>query len=939
MSDIRIRGARTHNLKNIDLDLPRNKLIVLTGLSGSGKSSLAFDTLYAEGQRSYVQSLSSYARQFLELMEKPDVDLIDGLSPAIAIEQKSANSNPRSTVGTTTEIYDYLRLLFARIGTPFCPHHGVPLTALTVSEITDRILLKYEDRRVLLIAPAQKNSPRTAIEAVEDLQARGYNRFRIKDEIFTVDELPNLSDSDKVDVVVDRLRVRSDSRQRVAEGVEAALRLSAGRAIVLSIDDGEEDIFSDRFACPFCGYSVPRMEPKLFSFNSPTGSCSHCGGLGEAEEWNIDLIVSAPHHSLSAGAIENWDPVHRFNYQILEDLSKALKFSLSTSWEQLDPEVRRQILWGTDEEVPIRYGRGESDSITVSQKFEGIVPITQRRYESSESSAVRAELGRWKSLCVCPVCKGSGLSEPARFTFIGAGEQKKSISEITEMALQEAKAYFSQLSLEGAKEVIASKLIEEILLRLSFLEDVGLSYLTLSRRSNTLSGGEVQRIRLAGQIGSRLTGVMYVLDEPSIGLHQCDNDKLIRTLQRLRDQGNTVIVVEHDEDTIKAADYIVDLGPGAGSEGGYVCARGTPQEIEQDPNSLTGAYLSGRMKVISEGHRKEPDGRFLIVRGARGNNLRGVDVSVPVGLMTVVTGVSGSGKSTLINETIYRIAARALNGSSAEPLLYDSVSGLDFFDKVIVVDQSPIGKTPRSNPATYCGILSPIRDLFAQIPLARERGYGPGRFSFNVKGGRCEACEGEGLIRVEMNFLPDMYVPCDVCNGSRYNRETLEVEYKGHNIAQVLNLTVDEASKLFENVPAIVKKLRVLSEVGLGYIKLGQSAVTLSGGEAQRLKLATELSKRGTGKTLYILDEPTTGLHFHDVAMLLRVLNKLKEAGNTLLIIEHNLDIIRAADWIVDIGPGGGVDGGQVVGEGVPEVLREIPASKTGKYLRNLEKR
>lgn len=936
MSDIRIRGARTHNLKNINLDIPKDKLVVLTGLSGSGKSSLAFDTLYAEGQRRYVESLSSYARQFLELMEKPDVDLIEGLSPAISIEQKGASKNPRSTVGTITEIYDYLRLLFARIGTPYCPHHGIPLKALPVSEIADKLLLQYQGKRTLLIAPLTRSKNTTAARVLEDLQARGYTRFRVDGEVVTIDDLPELhDDAHTLDIVVDRLKIKEDSRQRIAEGVEAALRLSEGKVIVLDMESGKEEIFSDRYSCPYCGYTVPKLEPKLFSFNSPVGSCPTCNGMGTVEDWDLSKIVEFPELSLRSGAIQGWGCTQPYNFMLLEDLSKAKGISLDKPWQELPEQQQKKVLWGTEDNIPLTFISPKGEKITREAPFEGIVPASTRRYENTESTAVKAELDNWRSLQTCPACNGTRLNEAARHTFIGSGSQKKAIQEISEIPLNKADAYFRTLKLEGASLEIGKKLIDEILFRLKFLIDVGLSYLTLGRRADTLSGGEAQRIRLAGQIGSRLSGVIYVLDEPSIGLHQCDNERLINTLRSLRDLGNSVVVVEHDEDTIRAADFVVDMGPGAGTGGGEVIATGTPEEIERDPNSITGAYLSGRLKVQTEKSRKEPNGRFLTIKGASGHNLKNIDVSVPVGLMTVVTGVSGSGKSTLVNETIYQIAARTLNRAHTDPCPYKSSEGWEFFDKVIAVDQSPIGRTPRSNPATYTGLLTGIRDLFAETPIARERGYGSGRFSFNVKGGRCEACEGEGLIKVEMNFLPDVYVPCDVCGGTRYNRETLEVEYKGRNIAEVLDLTVDEALEVFSAVPVVSRKLRTLADVGLGYIKLGQSATTLSGGEAQRIKLAQELSKRGTGRTLYILDEPTTGLHFHDVSMLLSVLRKLKEAGNTLLIIEHNLDVIRAADWIIDMGPGGGDEGGMIVAEGPPEKIRENPASKTAQYLGN----
>lgn len=938
MPEIRIRGARTHNLKNIDLDIPKDKLVVLTGVSGSGKSSLAFDTLFAEGQRRYVESLSAYARQFLEQMEKPDVDLIEGLSPAISIEQKATNRNPRSTVGTITEILDYLRLLFARIGTPYCPTHHIPLKAQSVSEAADKILLNYQEKRLLLIAPIRPNSSGTAA-VLEDLQSRGYTRFRIAGQVLTIDELSELGEENsRVEVVVDRLRVREDSRQRLAEGIEAAFKLSGGKAVVCDMDNGKEEVFSNLYACPYCDYSVPKLEPKLFSFNNPHGSCSTCSGLGLTEQWDESKIVEHPTLSLRSGAISGWNCMHPYNFTLLTDLAKAKNISLDKAWDELSEKEHKAVLWGTEDEIALTYTSPKGEKILRHQKFEGIIPMSARRYETTESSSVKAELEKWRSLKSCPACGGARLSTEARNVFIGEGEQRKAIQEITALSLVKTTDYFKSLTLQGCDYEIGKKLIDEILFRLQFLVDVGLGYLTLDRRAETLSGGEAQRIRLAGQIGSRLSGVIYVLDEPSIGLHQSDNDKLIHTLKALRDLGNSVIVVEHDEDTIREADFVVDIGPGPGIHGGEILATGTPKQIQENPRSITGEYLSGQRKVIEKADRKNPDGRFLSLNGARGNNLRGVDVSIPVGLMTVVTGVSGSGKSTLVNDTLYRIAAQRLNGAQSEPLPYTSVEGLEYFDKVIAVDQSPIGKTSRSNPATYTGLLSGIRDLFAETPTARERGYGPGRFSFNVKGGRCEACEGEGLIKVEMNFLPDMYVPCDVCGGSRYNRETLEVEYKGRNIAQVLDLTVDEALEVFANVPVIARKLRTLAEVGLGYIKLGQSATTLSGGEAQRVKLANELSKRGTGQTLYILDEPTTGLHFHDVAVLLKVFEKLKKAGNTLLIIEHNLDIIRAADWVIDMGPGGGDDGGKVVASGTPETIREILSSKTARYLGNLDK-
>ncbi len=923
MPDIQIRGARTHNLKNIDLDLPRDKLIVLTGLSGSGKSSLAFDTLYAEGQRRYVESLSSYARQFLELMDKPDVDRIDGLTPAIAIEQKSSVHNARSTVGTITEIYDYLRLLFSRVGTPYCPDHHVALKALPTSAMTDKILRQFADRRIMVVSPVTHHDERIPTKLLDDLQARGYSRFRISGKVLEVEDLkPEILGSVRTfEVVVDRLRVRADSRQRINEALEDALRLSDGLVSVIDMDGEQKEIFSDRFACPYCGYTVHSLEPKLFSFNSPSGYCPTCLGLGEIEDWDVNKIVSQKDKTVLEGAIEGWSPENPRKFSELRDFAEVHGIDLNKKWSRLSEKSRRLIL----------YGDAKEDHLA---GFNGVISEAMRK-ASSPNVAVRESPSKWKSLVPCPVCSGSRLCLAARHTYIGEGSSKKSIQEISSMSLSAALKYFARLDLKGMQEEIARKIVAEITSRLQFLNNVGLSYLALDRRSDSLSGGESQRIRLASQIGTRLSGVLYVLDEPSIGLHQSDNGKLISTLRHLRDLGNTVVVVEHDEDTIRQADFVVDMGPGAGLSGGEICAFGTPRQIEKNPNSLTGKYLSGKLKVSGSGKPLQPDGRFLVVKGCNGNNLKNIDVSIPVGLMTTVTGVSGSGKSTLVNDTIYRIAASELNGASTPAASYRSVEGIRYFDKVINVDQSPIGKSPRSNPATYTGVFSGIRELFAQTPLARERGYGPARFSFNVKGGRCEACEGEGLIKVEMNFLPDVYVACDVCHGARYNRETLEVRYKGLNISEVLDLTVTEALNFFANVPAIARKLKTLADVGLGYIKLGQSAVTLSGGEAQRVKLAQELSKKSTGKTLYILDEPTTGLHFHDVSLLLKVLEKLKQAGNTLLIIEHNLDIIQASDWVIDLGPEGGDRGGRVIAACAPNDLRTIPSSKTGQFLGN----
>ena len=935
MSEIRIRGARTHNLKNIDIDIPKDRLVVLTGVSGSGKSSLAFDTLYAEGQRRYVESLSSYARQFLELMEKPDVDLIEGLSPAISIEQKGASHNPRSTVGTITEINDYLRLLFARIGVPYCPNHDIPLKALPVSEIADKILLKYQGKRTLLIAPVSKGRNSNVASLLEDLQARGYTRFRIDGEIVTIDELPKLEEgAHTLDIVVDRLRVKEDSRQRIAEGAEAALRLSDGKVIAFDMDDNEEEVFSDRYACPYCGYSVPKLEPKLFSFNSPTGSCPTCNGMGEVDGWDINKVVEFPELSLRSGAVQGWSCTQPYNFTLLQDLSKAKHISLDEPWEKLSPEAQEMVLYGSKDKISLTFCSPKGEKITREQPFEGIIPMSNRRFETTESSAVKADLEKWRSLQTCPACRGARLNEAARSTYIGSGEHKKAIQDISALPLDKAETYFRTLKLEGASLDIGKKLIDEILFRLKFLIDVGLSYLTLDRRADTLSGGEAQRIRLAGQIGSRLSGVIYVLDEPSIGLHQSDNDKLIHTLKTLRDLGNSVVVVEHDEDTIRAADYVVDMGPAAGVHGGEVIAVGTPKEIEADPNSLTGAYLSGRLKVRQNTERKKPDGGFLEVKGASGHNLKNVDVEFPLGKLICVTGVSGSGKSTLINETLQPILSQKFYRSLQDPLEYDSIEGLENIDKVVDVDQSPIGRTPRSNPATYTGVFSDIRNLFVSLPEAKIRGYKPGRFSFNVSGGRCEACTGNGYKTIEMNFLPDVYVPCEVCHGKRYNRETLEVRFKGKSIADVLDMTINRAVEFFENVPQILNKIKVLQDVGLGYIKLGQSSTTLSGGESQRVKLATELSKRDTGKTLYILDEPTTGLHFDDIRVLMGVLNKLVDKGNTVIVIEHNLDVIKMADYIIDMGPEGGKGGGVLLSYGTPEEVAKSPKGYTPKFLR-----
>ena len=937
MDCLRIRGARTHNLKNVDLDLPRGRLIVVTGLSGSGKSSLAFDTLYAEGQRRYVESLSTYARQFLQLMEKPDVDLIEGLSPAIAIEQKAGLHNPRSTVGTVTEVHDYLRLLFARAGAPHCPDHPQqPLAAQSVAQMVDAALALPADSRVIVLAPLVRGRKGEFAELLADLQVQGFVRLRVDGAIAELSDLPKLARTEKhsIDVVVDRLKVRPEARGRFAESFETALRVADGRALLLDTDNGSEQLFSSRHACPVCSYSAPDLEPRLFSFNSPSGACPNCDGLGRVDYFDEGRVVEHPELSLAAGAIPGWDRRNGYYFQLLTSLARHAAVDLERPFGELPEAFRRQVLHGTGEEaVAFTYSSERGRKVTRRHPFEGVLPNLERRWRETDSPAVREALGRLRSAHPCPACDGTRLRREARFVFIGEGSQRRAIFEIERAPLAAALAFFESLRLPGARGEVAMRIVREIAARLRFLSDVGLTYLTLDRAADTLSGGEAQRIRLASQIGSGLTGVMYVLDEPSIGLHQRDNARLIATLKRLRDLGNTVLVVEHDEDAIRAADHVVDMGPGAGANGGEVVAAGTPADVERATESLTGAYLSGRRRIEVPAARVPPGLDWLRLTGARGNNLKEVDLELPVGLFVCVTGVSGSGKSTLVNDTLAAAVARSVHGAAAEPAPYASIEGLEHFDKIICVDQSPIGRTPRSNPATYTGLFTPIRELFAETPVARERGYEAGRFSFNVKGGRCEACQGDGLIKVEMHFLPDVYVPCDTCHGRRYNRETLEVLYKGRNIAEVLELTVEDAARFFSAVPVLARKLATLADVGLGYLRLGQSAITLSGGEAQRVKLSLELSKRDTGRTLYVLDEPTTGLHFHDVALLLSVLHQLRNAGNTVVVIEHNLDVIKTADWVIDLGPEGGDEGGRIVATGTPETIAAEAASHTGRHL------
>ena len=985
---ISIRGARTHNLKNIDLDIPRNQLVVITGLSGSGKSSLAFDTLYAEGQRRYVESLSTYARQFLQLMDKPDVDMIEGLSPAISIEQKATSHNPRSTVGTVTEIHDYLRLLFARAGTPFCPEHDLALQAQSVSEMVDTVLALPEDTKLMILAPVAREKKGEFVELFAEMQSQGYVRFRVDGATYEFDELPKLKKTEKhnIDVVIDRIKVKADMQQRLAESFEAALRLADSKALALEMDTGIEHLFSAKFSCPVCSYSLAEMEPRLFSFNSPVGACPSCDGLGHKEFFDPARIVAFPSLSLASGAVKGWDRRNGYYFSMLESLARHYAFDIETAFENLPANVQQVVLHGSGtEEIKFSYvmdsGASQGKKINKKHAFEGVITNFERRYRETDSSTVRDELARYRSVQPCPDCHGTRLRVEARHVYlVGSPEadgtvKKRAIFDISRVTLRESFAYFDQLKMSGAKGEIAGKVVREIGLRLKFLNDVGLNYLSLDRSAETLSGGESQRIRLASQIGSGLTGVMYVLDEPSIGLHQRDNDRLIGTLKHLRDIGNSVLVVEHDEDMIRAADHVIDMGPGAGVHGGRVMAQGTYEEVRDNPNSLTGKYLAQTLKIAVPTHRtpwlptvkkenvftgKKPsrfphspqyerraareaqhqatlgDMQALRVINASGHNLKNVSVEFPVGLFTCVTGVSGSGKSTLVNDTLYAAVARTLYRAHEEPAAHESIEGIEHFDKVINVDQSPIGRTPRSNPATYTGLFTPIRELLAEMNTARERGYGAGRFSFNVAGGRCEACQGDGVVKVEMHFLPDVYVPCDVCKGMRYNRETLEVQYKGKNIAQILDLTVEAAAEFFKAVPTLARKLHTLLDVGLSYIKLGQAATTLSGGEAQRVKLALELSKKDTGRTLYILDEPTTGLHFADIDLLLKVLHQLRDAGNTIVVIEHNLDVIKTADWVIDIGPEGGAGGGTVVGVGTPEDIAANPGSHTGLYLARL---
>lgn len=934
MDSIQVRGARTHNLKNIDLDIPRDKLIVITGLSGSGKSSLAFDTLYAEGQRRYVESLSTYARQFLSMMEKPDVDHVEGLSPAISIEQKSTSHNPRSTVGTITEIYDYLRLLFARAGEPRCPDHGQPLKAQTVSQMVDQVLALPEDTKLMLLAPVVKERKGQHIHLFESLRRQGFIRARINGLICDLDETPTLDKNKKhnIEVVVDRFKVKDDIGLRLAESFETALNLAEGLAAISYMDDDKPDqLFSAKFACSICNYSLNELEPRLFSFNNPVGACPTCDGLGIKQYFDIDRVIQHPEASISEGAIRGWDRRTLFYYNMLTSLAEHYEFDIDTPWNELSPQHQQKILFGSnDEEITFNYVNDKGTVFRRKHQFEGVINNMERRFRETESQSVREDLSKYLTTSSCPECEGTRLRKSARHVYI----DDKRIEDIVSLPVGQSNDYFETLDLPGRQGEIAEKIIKEIRDRFRFLVDVGLNYLTLDRSADTLSGGEAQRIRLASQIGAGLVGVMYILDEPSIGLHQRDNERLLNTLTRLRDLGNTVIVVEHDEDAIRSADHIIDIGPGAGVHGGEIVAQGSIDDILKNGNSVTGKFISGDRQIKIPTKRHQPNGQTLQITGACGNNLQQVNLEIPVSLFTCITGVSGSGKSTLINETLYPAAATTLNkATTLKPAPHTEITGLGQLDKCIDIDQSPIGRTPRSNPATYTGIFTPIRELFAGTQEARSRGYTPGRFSFNVKGGRCEACQGDGVTKVEMHFLPDIYVPCDVCSGKRYNRETLDVHYKGKNIHEVLEMTVEDAREFFDAIPAIARKLQTLMDVGLTYIKLGQSATTLSGGEAQRVKLSKELSKRDTGKTLYILDEPTTGLHFHDIEQLLAVLHRLRDHGNTIVVIEHNLDVIKTADWIVDLGPEGGSGGGKIIAQGTPEEIAANTRSHTGRFL------
>jgi excinuclease ABC subunit A len=938
MKHIQIRGARTHNLKNINLDFPRDELVVITGLSGSGKSSLAFDTLYAEGQRRYVESLSSYARQFLSMMEKPDVDHIEGLSPAISIEQKSTSHNPRSTVGTITEIYDYLRLLFAKVGQPQCPEHRHTLEAQTISQMVDTVLALPEETKVMVLAPVVRERKGEFVELMQELRSQGFIRARIDGEPVELDRPPllDLRKKHTIEVIIDRIRVRSDVRTRLAESFETATRLAEGVAAIAFMDEPKRpvQVFSAKFACPECGYSLSELAPRLFSFNSPTGACSACDGLGVKQYFDPDLILINRDLSLSEGVVRGWDKRNTYYHQMLKSLAKHFDFSLDVPFTKLPKKIQQIILYGSPEEIRFTYKNESGERYSRHSAFEGVIPNMERRYRETESDFVREELSKYLINKPCETCDGARLCKPARFVFVA----KKSLPEIVAWPIDKALAFFEDLRLPGYRGEIATKIVKELTSRLRFLIDVGLEYLNLGRSADTLSGGEAQRIRLASQIGSGLVGVMYILDEPSIGLHQRDNERLLKTLHHLRDLGNTVIVVEHDEEAILTADHVVDLGPGAGVHGGYIVAQGKPADLMKEPKSLTGQYLSKKLQIAVPSERLPfPKDRFISLKGVHGNNLKHIQVKVPIGLMTCITGVSGSGKSTLVNDTLSPLAARLLNGAtSQEPAPYEEIEGLEYLDKVVVVDQSPIGRTPRSNPSTYTGLFTAIRELFAGVPESRSRGYKDGRFSFNVKGGRCEACQGDGVIKVEMHFLADVYVTCDVCQGRRYNRETLEIFYKGKNIHQVLEMTVEDAREFFAPIPVVARKLQTLIDVGLSYISLGQNATTLSGGEAQRIKLAKELSKRDTGRTLYILDEPTTGLHFHDIDQLLKVLHRLRDKGNTIVVIEHNMDVIKTADWLIDLGPEGGDKGGTVVATGTPETVAAHPHSYTGMFLRKV---